>query len=257
MKTSENLEILKVYSRKELSELFDIKDQTINTGLFKPENHSSVWLFVTIDKTSDRTQYNDNYDGNILNYEGQTKGRRDSLIVKAEQNNDEIIVFLRNKKYEFSNAGFRYLGRFSYISHTEPAPRKFIFQSLDLSESNETIDNIPNNSNDIYYEGKLQKRTHNSKNRNGKARARALKIHGTVCSICGFDFEKYYGEWGSGFIEIHHVNPVSNYEGITELDPVKDLIPVCSNCHKMIHRKKEQLTIEEIKQLVKNNSIRN
>ena len=73
------------------------------------------------------------------------------------------------------------------------------------------------------------------------AKQECIKIHGCVCNICGFDFEKAYGETGKGYIEVHHITPIgqlSSAEGYEGTDPQKDLIPLCSNCHSMIHRKK-------------------
>jgi len=71
--------------------------------------------------------------------------------------------------------------------------------------------------------------------RNPKNRARALQYHNTTCKACGFNFNDYYGkDLAKDFIEVHHINPLS--EGEIEIDPKKDLIPLCSNCHSMIHR---------------------
>ncbi|GFM34182.1 HNH endonuclease [Desulfovibrio subterraneus] len=67
-------------------------------------------------------------------------------------------------------------------------------------------------------------------------RLAAIKYHGLECVVCGFNFEKFYGPLGQGFIEIHHVNPLHEKDGEREVDPVKDLVPVCSNCHRMLHR---------------------
>lgn len=39
------------------------------------------------------------------------------------------------------------------------------------------------------------------------------------------------------------------------VDPLKDLVPLCSNCHKMIHRNaKQPLTIKELTKIVNHNS---
>ena len=66
-------------------------------------------------------------------------------------------------------------------------------------------------------------------------------------SICGFNFLERYGEIGRGFIHVHHVNPLSQ-TGEQIVDPKTDLVPVCPNCHSMIHRDKNHiLTIEELK----------
>ena len=56
------------------------------------------------------------------------------------------------------------------------------------------------------------------------------------CICCGFDFEKAYGDIGEGYIEIHHINPHHTFEGEHMVDPINDLIPLCSNCHSMIHK---------------------
>jgi putative restriction endonuclease len=72
MKSSDKLKLSHVYTRKELQEIFRIVDATINTGVFHPKGHDSVWLFVTEDKTPDRTQYVDSLDGDTLSWEGQT-----------------------------------------------------------------------------------------------------------------------------------------------------------------------------------------
>lgn len=87
--------------------------------------------------------------------------------------------------------------------------------------------------------------------RNPKNRAKAIEIHGLNCKGCGFNFEKVYGERGKDFIEIHHVNPLSTIQEEVAINPETDLIPVCSNCHRMIHRKKDKvLSIEELKELI-------
>ncbi len=83
--------------------------------------------------------------------------------------------------------------------------------------------------------------------RNPKNRAEAIKIHGTTCYACGFNFNDFYGEdLSKDFIEIHHIKPVSGGEYI--VNPRTDLVPLCSNCHSMIHKEKNPpKTIEEIK----------
>ena len=47
MLTSEHLVVGNIYSRNELKAKFEIKDSTINTGIFRPKCHDSIWLFMT------------------------------------------------------------------------------------------------------------------------------------------------------------------------------------------------------------------
>ncbi|MDR2578233.1 MAG: HNH endonuclease [Chitinispirillales bacterium] len=87
----------------------------------------------------------------------------------------------------------------------------------------------------------VQNRTVNK--RSAEARQKCLDIHGYVCKICGFDFEKVYGNIGKGFIEVHHLESVKT---LTETNPKTDLMPVCSNCHSMLHGTRPQRTPEEV-----------
>lgn len=88
--------------------------------------------------------------------------------------------------------------------------------------------------------------------RNPKLRREAINIHGTTCAVCGFDFYKRYGEIGKDYIEIHHIKPLFEISESIEVNPQTDLIPVCSNCHRMIHRKRnEVMSIEKLKACLK------
>lgn len=90
--------------------------------------------------------------------------------------------------------------------------------------------------------------------RNPKLRKQALKIHGYYCKVCNFNFESKYGEVGKEFIEIHHIRPLSEIGEETVINPKDDLIPLCSNCHRMIHRKrKRMLSIEELREIIQRN----
>lgn len=83
-------------------------------------------------------------------------------------------------------------------------------------------------------------------------RAICIEIHGSKCMVCGFDFEKIYGDIGAGFIEIHHLEPVSGLGEDTLIDPETDLVPLCSNCHRMAHRRvPNPFTVEELKRFIK------
>ncbi|WP_081702961.1 HNH endonuclease [Desulfuromonas sp. TF] len=81
-------------------------------------------------------------------------------------------------------------------------------------------------------------------------RQQAIKHHGLTC-ICGFNFEKSYGARGADFIEVHHIKPIHTYQQEQHVDPKTDLITVCSNCHRMIHRDPSNiLSIEVLKTIL-------
>ncbi len=71
---------------------------------------------------------------------------------------------------------------------------------------------------------------------NPDARGVCLAFHGTACAACGFSFEAAYGDIGTGFIDVHHVVPPAMLGNGYQLDPVTDLVPLCPNCHAMVHR---------------------
>jgi putative restriction endonuclease len=87
--------------------------------------------------------------------------------------------------------------------------------------------------------------------RSPKLRRQAIAIHGVACNACGFDFEKAYGEHARGFVHVHHVKPISEYEEDQIVDPATDLITLCANCHAAVHKKTDQmLTVEQLKNIL-------
>lgn len=101
-----------------------------------------------------------------------------------------------------------------------------------------------------YYTTKYER---SSKNRQAKIYEFKLKNKRLFCEVCGFDFEKIYGERGKDFIEVHHNKPLFSLEAEIELNPAMDLNCVCSNCHRMIHRRAEILSVKELRSIIKNN----
>lgn len=85
--------------------------------------------------------------------------------------------------------------------------------------------------------------------RNSVNRANAIKKHGLTCQVCHFNFEDAYGEHGTGFIEVHHLTPVSKMARAQKVDPATELITLCANCHRMIHRN-GLLTLEELRSML-------
>lgn len=86
--------------------------------------------------------------------------------------------------------------------------------------------------------------------RDPRNRASAISAHGYQCLACGFDFKINYGELGSDFIVVHHVVPVSQIGPDYMIDPVKDLITLCANCHAMIHREDPPLSLDQLRKII-------
>jgi 5-methylcytosine-specific restriction protein A len=105
-----------------------------------------------------------------------------------------------------------------------------------------------------YPEGALTKVEVNRYERDRRNRTAALAIHGCHCAACGMNFENVYGPVAAGFIEIHHTAPVSSLGDEYVIDPRADLIPLCSNCHSVAHKKAPPYSIVEIRGFLSENA---
>lgn len=95
----------------------------------------------------------------------------------------------------------------------------------------------------------------NSYERNYKARQICIEHYGCLCSVCGFDFAKFYGEEFKGKIHIHHLKALSEINGEYEVNPISDLRPVCPNCHLALHSTigNKPYSIDELKAKINSN----
>ena len=102
-----------------------------------------------------------------------------------------------------------------------------------------------------YTEGSPNQTLVTAYERNPQARKDCLEHYGYSCRVCEFDFGNTYGTLGENFIHVHHRTPISIKGQAYEVDPVKDLIPVCPNCHAMLHKRIPPFSIEELKARMK------
>ena len=153
----------------------------------------------------------------------------DSKVYDSNKNSSEQDVF-----YAVDGIGRGHWGLRNYIPDEG---------SVDLTEDDNS-----------FPEGKRKLRMHICRERNQqvikKAKEEYRNKYGNLrCQVCGFDFEKTYGEIGKDFIEGHHTIPVSDLKE-NDKTKVEDIALVCSNCHKMLHRKRPWKSINELKDLL-------
>ena len=103
----------------------------------------------------------------------------------------------------------------------------------------------------LYNEGKERTFNGTRYERNSINREICLASKGYRCSVCGISMEQLYGEIGKDYIEVHHIIPVSEYGEERLIDPLEELVPVCPNCHAMLHRRKPPYSIDELKAKIK------
>jgi len=126
---------------------------------------------------------------------------------------------------EILESNFReMLTLYDMLSYTEPVPASTSEREEDEEAS-------------LLIEDLRRIRKHKRIDRNSRLAREAKRIHGTSCKVCSFSFEEHYGELGKGFIEAHHLQPLSKLKGEKLLlNPKDDFTVLCSNCHRMIHR---------------------
>jgi 5-methylcytosine-specific restriction protein A len=102
-----------------------------------------------------------------------------------------------------------------------------------------------------YPEGAVETVHVNRYERDRRNRAAAIAIHGSRCHGCNTEMSDSYGPVAVGLIEVHHTIPVSAMGADYRVNPATDLIPLCPNCHAVVHRKHPPLSLEELKATVK------
>ena len=99
-------------------------------------------------------------------------------------------------------------------------------------------------------EGAKGVRASNFYERSPLSRRLAIEIHGVTCAACNFNFSNKYGPIGDGVVEIHHRIPVHLMQVEAVVDPRTDLVPLCSNCHTMVHKTDPPIAVEDLKRFV-------
>jgi 5-methylcytosine-specific restriction protein A len=101
-----------------------------------------------------------------------------------------------------------------------------------------------------YHEGAVKQIAVNVYERNPEARRKCLEHYGFDCYVCDFNFERVYGAIGENFIHVHHLKPLSETGKTYKVDPIRDLRPVCPNCHAIVHTRTPPYSIEEVQEML-------
>jgi 5-methylcytosine-specific restriction protein A len=130
-----------------------------------------------------------------------------------------------------------------------------IINSLSVIETEKNPPQLIYQEEEYFPEGRVLYRLHRTRERNRdlvkKAKDKRKKEAGLLkCDVCQFNFFEKYGDIGADYIECHHTKPVSELEDSNKTQ-LKDIALVCANCHRMLHRKRPWLSIEQLKGLLK------
>jgi predicted HNH restriction endonuclease len=197
----------------------------------------------------------------IFNYQGRGSGgeTQNALVKFFDKLPKDSSQFeeLYQKLSEFANSLNKTINKKTYSGTGGIYVPKSQYADKNLEYTQQLFDTVANDIGDFldeenqkFVEGEKTNRLVNVYERNPNLRAKAIKIHGTICKICQFDFEKHYGEHGKDFIEVHHIRPLHLLIEASLIDPAVDMTVLCANCHRMVHRDRNKImTLEDLKQL--------
>ncbi|MGO2364597.1 MAG: HNH endonuclease, partial [Psychrobacter sp.] len=175
--------------------------------------------------------------------------------VLAKSDSDYLETIPDSRKSNYWRDGVRAIDEETYHLISSKATPNKVSEQKTAYISDKTGGDFQD-SLESFSEGEKSKRYVTKYERNPKYRKQAIAIHGNSCAACGFNFGNFYGEYAEGFIHVHHIIPVSEFDTPKDIDPETDLIPLCANCHSVVHRKKDKtLSILEIKNLIADNSL--
>jgi 5-methylcytosine-specific restriction protein A len=129
--------------------------------------------------------------------------------------------------------------------------RKIYNYFLEIQEQNTIYYDYNDEKEQFFNEGKAKRVLVNIYERDREAREKCIEYYGHKCFACGLILSNIYGEIAEKFIHVHHIIELSSIKKEYIVDPVKDLRPLCPNCHAIIHRKSPAIGIEELKKLIK------
>lgn len=241
-----------------------IMDQ--NTVPFKRFSQFYHWYYFPQFKLFAPSKFIGYKSTTAKNYKGEGTGTETTQVLnkyfyKVDKNSKEFKKLFNqltdfaqdlnkkiNKKTSEGSGGI-YLPKNNYLNK-EGQYTLSLYKTVQLD-----LDSIANEENKVFTEGKKKAKLVQYYERNPKIRARAISYHGLTCKVCGFNFEKFYGDRGKYFIEVHHLVPVSKFNKEIKVDYKKDMTVLCANCHRMIHRNRNTpLTIKELKSIIRKNA---
>ncbi len=92
--------------------------------------------------------------------------------------------------------------------------------------------------------------------RNATARRLCIAHYGPTCQACGLNYEDKYGAIAADLIHVHHVTPLATIGEAYQVDPVRDLIPLCATCHHVVHRREPPYSVAEIRSAIEEQAAR-
>jgi 5-methylcytosine-specific restriction enzyme A len=236
------------YTKKDLYKILRVPDDkrkgAWDTGYRKWENNFYIFSNVGVSGRVGQN-YNNRWDGDDFIWYAKSNAKpKSKQILELQSTQTPIFLFTRTD----NRLPFIYHGEVvaKTVKYPDEEPIQITWSLKSMSAVNEPGELYGNQ----FLEG-LSKVIHvNKYERNPEARRICIEHYGAYCQVCGFSFA-IYGEIGVGYIHVHHLTLISSIGKAYIIDPIKDLVPVCANCHAMIHMRTPPYTIEELSSIVK------
>ena len=236
-----------LFGKKEFSEVFKVGD-VIESGAGPNRKDAARLKVLAIEEQFFRYQSVLSASKNRMNYSylRMLLDSYEELNPKSIQKSVNVVLKKAgfNPNYSTENYSYSFAKAF-HDFHERMTDKLFISQgesSVPISSQSEDFD---------YAEGRRVAVLVERIERDPKARLKCIEHYGAWCRVCRFDFQKTYGSIGQGFIHVHHHRvKLSQTQGVHHPDPIRDLIPLCPNCHAMVHTNKEMLSVQELQKLL-------
>jgi len=239
------------YTRKDIYRILNVPVErqkgNWNTGYNKYERD---WFIFCGLNTAGRTghSYPNRFVGNDLDWYGNTHSKLSQPSIQSMiEPEGNMYIFTRE---DSNDPHFIYRGNARAKQFFDTTPVNIVWEFNDPDENHPEILAEEVVDPEKYHEGAVRQVTVNIYERNPDARKKCIDHYGLNCGVCGFNFYATYGEIGKDFIHVHHLVPLHEIKDEYEIDPIKDLRPVCPNCHAMLHKRRPAYTIEELKQIM-------
>ncbi|WP_374029382.1 DUF3427 domain-containing protein [Bdellovibrio bacteriovorus] len=237
----------RTYTRKQIRKSLGLSADIggiLSTGYAKYQNDWFIFVNIGVPGTTGH-DYGNYWEGTKLHWFAKNRTKLEHPQIKdLLSGKGKVYIFTRTSTKE----AFAYRGLGTAISVEDISPVKIVWR---LTAEEAVLFGEEIQTSDIFFEGSSKTISVNTYERDRFARSRCLSYYGYNCVVCDFNFEKFYGELGIGYIHVHHLKPLSNIGSEYQVDPIQDLRPVCPNCHAMIHSKKEPISLERLKSLIK------
>jgi 5-methylcytosine-specific restriction endonuclease McrA len=137
------------------------------------------------------------------------------------------------------------------FKNERPFPEHFDSPIVNINSAAENLSSgMPAFYEDEFYEGSIRRISVEVRERDASARMACILHYKCKCWICGFDFGMFYGSEAEGFIHVHHREQLAKAAGRRRVDPIEDLVPLCPNCHSVVHLRKKAYEVDEVKKMV-------